>query len=116
MIYLASPYSHPEAEIRQSRYEQVERLAAQYLMKGLTAFSPIVYGHNMAVAYDMGLAANDWWRFNAAILRRCEEVHVVQINGWETSIGIQQEIEFANTLHLPLTYVDKFGAVVRSFG
>jgi hypothetical protein len=45
MIYLASPYWHPEPVIRNQRFRAACRATAQMIRQGITVFSPVVYGH-----------------------------------------------------------------------
>jgi hypothetical protein len=49
MIYLASPYSHPDPAVREARFREACRAAAKLMRLGQPAFSPIVHGHPIAV-------------------------------------------------------------------
>lgn len=44
MIYVASPYSHPDKKIQEERYVLVSKACAELVSKGYIAFSPITYG------------------------------------------------------------------------
>jgi hypothetical protein len=105
MIYLASPYSHPDAAVRQQRYEAVATFVAERF-GGRVIFSPIVYSHNMAVAYDLPLDAAAWQRFNNAMQYAAKETWVLMLPGWEQSRGVQYEIEFAKQFDHEITYVE----------
>ncbi len=48
MIYLASPYSHPDARVRQRRFEEACQAAAAITRAGLSVFSPISHSHPIA--------------------------------------------------------------------
>jgi Domain of unknown function (DUF1937). len=45
MIYLASPYSHPDPLVREARFDAACRAMADLVHAGQIVFSPIVHGH-----------------------------------------------------------------------
>lgn len=45
MIYLASPYTHPDPAVRQRRFDAACRAAAQMIRAGSMVFSPVVHSH-----------------------------------------------------------------------
>jgi nucleoside 2-deoxyribosyltransferase len=105
MIYLASPYSHPSAHVRQQRFEAACRAAAALLRAGIPVFSPIAHSHPIA---QHGLP--DTWEFWRSIdreyLRRCRALVVLRLSGWDTSVGVQAEIELARRWGIPVIEVD----------
>lgn len=104
MIYLASPYSHKNPAIRNARYHAAFAYATYAMSKGEVIFSPIVYGHEFAIN---GYAQTDhlWWqRFNERILLAATELRVLQLIGWDDSLGVTHEIEFAERHLIPITY------------
>ena len=105
MIYVASPYSHPDAVVRNIRYERVLYYCAELMKKGEVAFSPIVYGHQFAL---LGQAQTDhiWWKkFNEYMLRSSKEMHVFMLAGWKESAGVNHEIDYADKLNLEVKFV-----------
>ena len=48
MIYLASPYSHPDAVVREQRFRDVCLAAARLIRAGQIVFSPIAHSHPIA--------------------------------------------------------------------
>lgn len=106
MIYIASPYSHPNPEVRHQRYKAVHNYAAWLMQQGNVCFSPIVYGHEFA---RIGKAQTDhlWWKeFNEHMLRNSKLMHVLQLPLWGSSKGIQHEIDFAESQGIPFFYVE----------
>ncbi|MCP4786572.1 MAG: DUF1937 family protein [Fuerstiella sp.] len=69
MIYLASPYSHSDANIREKRFRDVCRTAARLMRNGDVVFSPIAHGHPIAPctvcrptgASGNGTIASNWY-------------------------------------------------------
>lgn len=104
LIYLASPYSHPDPQVRQYRYEQVLEATRLLMEQGHHIWAPIVYTHQLAEA---GMAT-DWayWRqLDEAMLVRCQELWVLLLDGWVASDGVQAEIQLAERWGLPRRYV-----------
>jgi hypothetical protein len=96
LIYLASPYSHPDKQIQEENFKQISRIAAKMAAKGEVAISPITYGHTL-VGFnpDMPTTWEFWEEFCLSILIHCSKMIVVKMQGWENSKGIKGEIEFA---------------------
>lgn len=92
MIYLASPYSHPSESMRQSRYEEAVKALSWLWQNRITAFSPIVYTHKIAIELQLPFMAIDWLDFNDRIMSVCDEMYVLQLSGWKESLGIKGEL------------------------
>lgn len=107
MIYLATPYTHPDRLIREVRAERAIRIAANYVAMGEHVFSPIAYGHTL---YETGVFADftaaGWEAFNTNMLIRATELRIVRMPGYDQSDGIAKEIALALQINLPISYVD----------
>jgi len=97
MIYLASPYSHPDPLVREARFDAACRATADLVHAGQVVFSPIVHGHPL-VRFGLPTDWAFWQRFDEEHLRRCDEVVVLQVDGWRESDGVRAEIELAAAL------------------
>lgn len=104
--YLASPYSHADAEVRNARYHTVCELLAKLANDGAIAYSPIVHWHNVAHEYKMRTDAEFWKRHNFALLRSASHLIVARIEGWDRSVGVREEIDFAKSIGLPIYYIE----------
>jgi len=105
MIYLASPYTHPDPAVREARFRAACRQAAEMVRCGIVVFSPIVHTHPLA---SHGLP-QDWafWReYDRAFLEMCSEVWVLTLDGWRESQGVQAEIELARELGKPVVLIE----------
>ena len=105
MIYLASPYSHSEANIREQRFRAVCRMAAELMRQGQVVFAPIVHGHPL-VGHGLPSDWPFWERFDREHLRRCDELVVLMLDGWRESIGVAAELRIAAELGKPVRYLD----------
>ena len=104
MIYLASPYSHPDPAVREERYRAACRAAAARLLAGQPVISPIAHSHPL-VAYGLATDWTFWQRYDRELLARCDAVVVLTLDGWETSIGVREEIRIARELGKPVRYL-----------
>lgn len=98
MIYLASPYSHPDAAVRQMRYEIARSVTVWAVHRGHIIFSPIVYGHDLA---KQGETPGDWrfWQhFDEEMIALAAQVWILTIDGWQESVGVTAERELARKL------------------
>lgn len=112
LVYLASPYSHPDPVIVAKRVQQTSKVFSILAQRGVhTVFSPILHCHNTAVLYGMPTDAAYWESYNTEFIRRSEEVFVLTIDGWEDSIGVTQETALALQLGISIRYVDHMGSV-----
>ena len=103
MIYLASPYTHPDADVREQRFEAACRAASRLLQEGHPVFAPIVHGHPM-VSCGLPTDWSFWSPFCRQYIEACQQVVVLMLDGWETSVGVQAEIEIATSLGKPVWY------------
>ncbi len=104
MIYLASPYSHPDSAIRQQRFEAACRAAAALVQAGKTVFSPVVCSHCLC-HFDLPSDWRFWQRHDRCHLEACTEVAVLMIDGWRESDGVKAEIAIARELGKPVTFL-----------
>lgn len=102
MIYLASPWSHSDAEVRRQRYEAAVKATAALINAGRMVYSPIVYSHHLAESGKLGGDWADWVVFDTWFIERCSFVWILTLDGWEQSKGVQAEIDLAAELGKPM--------------
>jgi len=105
MIYLACPYSHPDNNVREHRFKMANRAAAKLMREGHIIYSPISHTHPIAVEGDLPLDWAYWQSVDEFYIRLCERVIVLMLTGWESSKGVQAEIEIAQSLDKPVEFV-----------
>ena len=104
MIYLASPYTHPDKAVEQARYERTLYWTAKILAAGDPVFSPIVYGHQF-IPFGRGTDFQTWTNFNSDMISSAERMFVLQLDGWQASRGVGGEIALAEWVGIPVTYI-----------
>lgn len=106
MIYLASPYSHPDAEVRETRFRDACRAAAILMRHGHAVFSPIAHSHSICT-HGLPTDWQFWEAFDRDLLGRCDEVVVLMLDGWSESAGVLAEIRIAGSLGKPVRYLER---------
>lgn len=101
-FYVASPYTDTDPKIRARRYEAVEKFAAFLCLQRVWAFVPIMHSHHMGLKHKLPYEFEFWNEWNQAMIRPSRGVIVFEIEGWDESRGIAAELEFAETLKLPI--------------
>lgn len=104
LIYLASPYSHQDAAVRQERYWAAVRKAATLMKMGECVFSPIAHTHEIGLILGNAVSHEFWMVQDRAILKHCDRLMVLMLPGWELSKGVGEEIDIANKLGMPVTF------------
>lgn len=105
MIYLASPYSHSDYNVVEDRFNKAMTCLAELIKQGKFVWSPIVHCHEMAILHDLPRNAAYWSKFSIDFLRRADGLYVLKLPGWMESLGVIEEIKFAESIFLPITYL-----------
>ena len=108
MLYLACPYSHSDAAVRNRRYRIACRTAANIIKAGIAVFSPL--SHSVPIAQIGGIAATDtefWLEQDLPFLRLCGEMLILGLPGWEDSIGVRTEMVEAMSLEKPVSIISE---------
>jgi hypothetical protein len=103
--YLASPYSHPNADTRERRLDAAMDATAFLLKQKLWTYSPIVHCHQLAVLHNLPTSYDFWKPYNIAMLNSAHTLLVLTIEGWDTSAGVADEIDYAHRLKLPTKFI-----------
>jgi hypothetical protein len=111
IIYLASPYSHPDVAVRLDRFRQACKVAGLLMNKGMIVFSPIAHTAPVADECNLPLGWDFWEKYDRAFLSVCSAMYVLTIEGWSKSVGVLAEIGIAKELNLPILLVDINGVV-----
>lgn len=107
MIYLASPYTHPDPKVEKQRYVEAARAASHLMAQGYHVFSPIAHTHPIKKYGDE--LPGDWtfWGdFDCWFIERCELFTVLMLDGWRESKGVQAEIVIALELNKPVKHME----------
>lgn len=112
MIYLASPYSHKDPAVMEERFDRVVAVAAQLINRGNIIYSPIMHFHPIAVRHDLPRDFAFWKEVNLQILKRCDEMWVLDLIGLYESRGVMAERLFAQANGIPVKHLDPMAYAV----
>jgi len=105
-VYLAGPYSHPDATVRRRRYEALTAEAARLTRDGLVVFSPITHTHALCTLHGLPREFSYWQKAVRVLLLNSAALRVLRLPGWAFSQGLQQEIALAEENAIPIIYAD----------
>ena len=95
MIYVASPYSHPELYVRIERYKAMLPIMAQLAKAHIPCYSPIVHWHNVEVTQDLSLEKHELWKWSdIPMMDACRFGLFVKLDGWQKSRGMGHECDY----------------------
>lgn len=103
LVYMASPYSHPDSDVMQQRFQEAACHAAKLMREGINVFSPITHTHPIA-QYDLPKGWDFWKQYDEKMLAVCDSMIVLKLDGWEQSKGVQAEIEIMGKAGKPIEY------------
>lgn len=114
-IYLACPYSHVDHEVRQQRFHEVNKAAAMLMRRGYLVFSPISHTHPIAEVGNLPKGWDFWESYDRSFIEWCDELYVLQLNGWQQSTGVNAEIAIAKQMCKPIVhcYIPEYGVLVE---
>ena len=108
MIYLASPYTADNETTEIIRYKKVLEMTKRLIETGdVLVFSPIVYTHPIYKASDIIKGDYAYWgEFNRKMIDACDKVVVLMLDGWDKSVGIASEVEYAQKQGKSVEYME----------
>lgn len=95
LYYLGAPFSHADANVRTERLQRVNQYAARLLQEGYCIYSPMTHHAGLMNAGLMPESFTQWERSDGEIFRRCDGLIVLRLLGWEQSVGLGKEMQWA---------------------
>lgn len=98
LIYVASPLTHPDPIIREKRYEAVRDYVGRKFEEGSQDmyYSPILYCHEIGKLFKLPHDAAFWKNMDTLMMNKADKFEVLMLDGWEESVGVQEEIKYWN--------------------
>lgn len=106
MIYVAAPYTHSDPAIVKQRMLDFATVMSELIRRGEHPVSPLM-NHFLTdyVETDFPLTWDYWKEYSYSLLKNCVEVYVITMDDWEQSTGVAAEIEMAEKMLKPITYI-----------
>ncbi len=105
-VYLATPYSHSDAHVREERFQRVTMAAAMLINMGYAVISPITHNHNIIKTGKVPGLWDYWGKFDSLHLEHADMLVVLRLPGWDKSVGVAAEIEIATKRGIPIYYLE----------
>ena len=105
MVYLASPYSSSNHMIQEARWRRVCEVAGDLIQRGHMVFSPIAHSHPIAKLCQMDGGFEVWKKVDLHMLLMADRLAVLELDGWDASEGVREEIECAEDVGVPVRYL-----------
>lgn len=115
LIYLATPYNHPDPAVRELRFVLACSIAGHLMRDRVYLFCPIAHTHPIALQGNLPYGWDYWQEYDRLMLAACDELWIVQMDGWERSEGIKGEIEIAKGLGKRVFYLDPVSLERRDY-
>jgi len=113
VIYLASPYSHPDPAVRQWRFEAACQATATMIRDGRPVFCPVVHSHPLT-HYGLPTDWRFWERYDRVYMAASREFAILALDGWKESQGIRAEVRIARELGMPFWLIDPVKVGIRT--
>ena len=97
LIFLAIPYSHKSARVRNRRFQHACRWTTKLLREGRLVYCPVSARHPL-VRYGLPGDFEFCKRFDKKMIGLCDELWVLMFDGWRESKGVAYEISVARRL------------------
>jgi len=81
LIYLASPYSDPDAAVREERFRAACRAAGVLIGRGIPVFSPVAHSHPVAEHGGIDPLSEVWYAADQPLLEACTELIALALPG-----------------------------------
>lgn len=105
LIYLAAPYFAPDRKTEKKRFKTTCEVQAKLMTAGYAVFSPLANSIPAVEFGNLQIDHADFMRFDNILLRRCDELLVLALDGWRESKGVQEEIQEAIALRKPVLVI-----------
>lgn len=106
MIYLASPYSHEDAAIREQRANEAAAAALALITRGHSIYSPIASWHHWCQIWGLPFEYETWASQDRGMIEAASELWVLMLPGWRESRGIAAELTHAQVMSKPVKFVE----------
>ncbi len=107
MIYISCPYTHPDPSVQEYRYKMSCKAASKLFAAGIVCFNPLAHSVPAVEFGGCSLTHSQWLAIDLEILRRCDEMLLLGLEGWRQSVGVKDELFEALALGKPVTLIEE---------
>ncbi|HET8688460.1 MAG TPA: DUF1937 family protein [Methanosarcina sp.] len=105
-VYVAAPYTHDVEDVVLERIELIYNAMA-FLSKerGLHVTTPL-FMHELCLRRPMPGDYAFWQTYCLNLLKRCDRLIVLKLEGWEESKGVKEEIRYCIENNIPYEFFE----------
>lgn len=107
-IFVAGPFNHPDQNVKDARVRAIAEYCVRMFNEHKNPISALLMGLSFAAHGNLSTDTKTWETFSGTMVRGCDELHVLMMEGWEESSGVKLEIEIAQHLGIPVRYIECF--------
>lgn len=105
VVYVAVPYSRYKYGQNCAAYD-ASVASAKLIRRGFVPFSPISHSHAIAIAGGLDpLDAEMWMCLDEPFVKMASALVVVELEGWDESVGVAGEIDAFQKAGKPVCFV-----------
>jgi hypothetical protein len=106
IIFVILPYRDVNPDVISYRVSMAEKYCAKLMVQGDFPLCITSFGHYLCEHYDLPKEWDYWAQYCREMIRIAKEVHLLKLEGWDTSEGIQEEIKLLKMTQKPLIQVE----------
>lgn len=106
IVYIACPYSHNDQSVVEYRVKQFALFAASIENSGKEHAVSAMFNHLINLYGSLPTNWEYWKSYSLSLLDKSEKVYVLKLDGWDKSIGVAGELEYATTTGKSIVYID----------
>lgn len=108
-VFIVSPYNDDDFDVRNRRALEADIYVGVLTRQDKVCYSAISAMHHLLHILELPETWDYWRKHCEVMMMHASEVHVLCLDGWEQSEGVQAEIEIAKVFNKKIIYVKKNG-------
>jgi len=104
-VVVVAPFNTPDVELKKKRVHTIGVYCGELFKQGIVPVSALLLGLAIAEHNELPTDTATWIKFNKGQIRSCDEMHVLMLEGYLNSIGVQTEIAEAIELGITIKYI-----------
>jgi hypothetical protein len=108
MIVVSGPYSHSNPDIKQARVKAIADACVTLFQNGEMSCSPLLAGLSFIEKSEKKMPDDYsfWQKFCRAYVEIGHKLYVLDLDGWQESSGVKDEIDCALENSIPVYLVE----------
>lgn len=104
-VFVAIPYNHPDEAVKEYRLKTIKSYCIKMFEEDHAPVSPLLMALIIAEHGALPTDTYTWIKYCKALIKGCDEVHVLMVPDWEKSVGVADEIIAAESMGIEIKYI-----------